>query len=103
MSIALQYASFEIWKEYKYPVWGTQLFREIFKSEIYATHIDQKLVESSLQVQTPQNSNQTGHWTSVLLSSFVSIGLRAIVQHIYIGRKILQKYSNFLANQISVL
>jgi hypothetical protein len=33
---------------------------KLFKSEIYATHIDQELGESSLQVQTQQNVTKQG-------------------------------------------
>ena len=65
------------------------------KVKFMQQHIEQKLVESRLQVKMQRNSNQTGNWTSVLLSSSVSTRLGAIVQHVYIGRKILQETFKF--------
>lgn len=65
-------------------------------SKVKSMRRDQKkLVKNSLQAQMQWSSNQTKYWTLVSLSSFVFTGLRATVQHIYIGCKIPQKHSNF--------
>lgn len=60
MSIAVQYVSFEIWKPiHASNLGGTKLFREY--SEVkFMPHIDQKLGESSLQVQTQWNVSKQG-------------------------------------------